>query len=591
MGEEFKTQIEAKIDSAVDKFSDSESYKHQNEGLERFTKKVEQLRRTLKDAVLKDNVLDEDRITDDEWQEVLDSIPSDLLEGLIDQGGRSRGKGDIKDITTLKKFISLELLNRDELLSEVLSWKYGNSSIGYMLIPFYRETLFKLSSDDQNFILLELAKRGFMDRDDPYADVQKLKNLPDLQEILTIHAQKNPLAPIRYYDDIQSFSWARELVTDSFKRMSDSELKQEIEHSRLPQDLTVKAQDILQQKQSDLAVIGKLIEGRRFISEHDFRQWTSELAKDYALYGISQIKPEWLPSFTENPKVSINMQANIARNLYFQGKVINEQNVRAEVKRLQQLREQYHDMPIFNGRNVVLGAHSEMKESDYFGDLHRFGKQALVERIRKDNGNISGVLRPEEGNLESLKQTKVAIIEAVKTTQPPFTFVFQGHGGPDALYLSDGKTNQEAQNQGDKIIETENTVKITVHELFEAYKIRKKKFQSNKSQDIFIDAGCYNSNFIRNFYILCEKEGIQKPIFIGESEYGQYGYSEYISRYGDSFFDGMFDNNDEQRATIGNIMDNDDTNPNSNPSIYIPSDTNQTIQLSENKRDELRMVA
>lgn len=285
-------------------------------------------------------------------------------------------------------------------------------------------------------------------------------------------------------------------------------------------------------------------------------------------------------------KLIANSQAIVARNLYFQGKEVTEHNVKEEVQRIMYMREVYRDIPVFSGRNVVFAAHSEQKGNDAFGDLNRFGKQALVDRIRQDGGNIDGVLRPSN-MLESLKGTKQKILEAIKTTPPPFTFVFQGHGGPDALYLSDGQTVKVA---GYKIFETRNTVKITVRELFEAYKIRQGRFSDKtntpETRDIFIHPNCYSSNFIRNFYIMCDETDIQKPIFTGESEYGQYGFSEYSSKYGDRFFDGIFNGSDIQRATLGNIIDNDSRNQNSNPSLSISTKRNRTMQLSRNEEGQ-----
>lgn len=249
------------------------------------------------------------------------------------------------------------------------------------------------------------------------------------------------------------------------------------------------------------------------------------------------------------------------------------------------MREEYRDIPIFSGRNVVLAAHSEQKENDDFGDLNRFGKQALVDRIRQDGGNIDEVLRPSNNILGFLKDPKQEILEAIKTTPPPFTFVFQGHGGPDALYLSDGQTTGIAT-----FFETQKTLKITIRELFEAYKIRQGKFGDGtgtpEMRDIFIHPNCYSSNFIREFYAMCDEADVQKPIFTGESEYGQYGFSEYSSKYGDRFLDTIFNESDTQRATLGNIIDNDSRNPNSNPSLFIPTKRNRTMQLSRNEGEQ-----
>lgn len=74
---EFKIQIKEKIDSAVNRTIESSDV--EKEKLEQFKKQAQRLRESLKKSILKDNILDEDRITNDEWQEIFDSFPKDLL--------------------------------------------------------------------------------------------------------------------------------------------------------------------------------------------------------------------------------------------------------------------------------------------------------------------------------------------------------------------------------------------------------------------------------------------------------------------------------------------------------------------------------
>ena len=94
--------------------------------------------------------------------------------------------------------------------------------------------------------------------------------------------------------------------------------------------------------------------------------------------------------------------------------------------------------------------------------------------------------------------------------------------------------------------------------------------------DIFLSSACFNSNFIRNFNQLCEAENIQKPIFIGESEFGQYAFGE-ESDFNDVFYDNLFRNG---LATIGNAITADNLNENSNPTVIIPDKENRPMQLS-----------
>lgn len=79
------------------------------------------------------------------------------------------------------------------------------------------------------------------------------------------------------------------------------------------------------------------------------------------------------------------------------------------------------------------------------------------------------------------------------------TFLFDGHGGPAALYLSDGQVDglEPAGEQG--IIETEKTIKITVDELSAALTKRSQRIGKEEvAKDILIFSACYNHTFLRS---------------------------------------------------------------------------------------------
>jgi len=324
------------------------------------------------------------------------------------------------------------------------------------------------------------------------------------------------------------------------------------------------------------------------------------LIKDPSLKNMPKVRVEWLDELVvkvsgkdlslkdakdlltekEFEDYCVNAQAVIARNLYFQYKPVTEFNVREELIRLAEVREEYKNVHIFKGRNVLLVAHNEVIEWDSQGDSNRFIKKSFELRIESDHPKELDVLRGKE-SLLSLTEKKYTALEKIETAESPFTFVFDGHGGPNKIYLSSGKISNG------KLIESETAVKITVRELFRSYKVRQEKYPSSKDpakKDIFINSGCYSANFIRSFYNLCDKFNVPKPIFAGESEYGQFGYSEYASLNGDKFFDAMFDYSDSTPATLGNLINHDIRNPSSNISIYIPDDENVTMQLTENER-------
>jgi len=60
-------------------------------------------------------------------------------------------------------------------------------------------------------------------------------------------------------------------------------------------------------------------------------------------------------------------------------------------------------------------------------------------------------------------------LTAIQETPPPFTFIFDGHGGPDAIYFSGGEKIDLSTCSAEEV---ENAKKITLIEFFEVYKSR-----------------------------------------------------------------------------------------------------------------------
>ena len=159
-------------------------------------------------------------------------------------------------------------------------------------------------------------------------------------------------------------------------------------------------------------------------------------------------------------------------------------------------------------------------------------------------------------------------MDKISATEPPLTFVFDGHGSDDGIFLQDGQIDGKIS-----AADEENLIKISVDDLFENYRTR--KFDP-KNPDIFLFSSCFNSTFIRKFYELCENENVQKPIFLGESEFGQFAFLE-EGIFNNNFFEQIFKNNS---ATIGNAISADNFNEQSNPTILFPDEKNRTRQLS-----------
>lgn len=303
------------------------------------------------------------------------------------------------------------------------------------------------------------------------------------------------------------------------------------------------------------------------------------LFDDPALQTVGWIERTWLPSNLSDRDFA-EAAAMISRNLYLaEPKLLpNEETCRTEYQRIMETREGYKDVPLFSGRNVILASHLEQWSEG--GD--RFGKKALTDNLQTQQGEGREFAHYEakKNTAEALKKAKQAILEKVETIGHPMTFLFDGHGGPDALYLSDGQVEGLQPASAQDILETEKTIKITVDELSAALTKRSQKIGKEKvSKDILIFSACYNHTFLRSMYDKLEASGAGKPIVFGESEFGQVGYSSKESPYGSSFFDQLIQPG--KPTTLGDIW-NLPYNTEMNPSLYIPSNnTPQQVAANE----------
>ncbi|MBT4119855.1 MAG: hypothetical protein HOG89_02040 [Candidatus Peribacter sp.] len=354
-----------------------------------------------------------------------------------------------------------------------------------------------------------------------------------------------------------------------------------------------------------------------------------ELWEDPALSNILEVKDEWIPKDHPLMKQSskggneelalIQMKAIIARNLYFTKLPITKENVQKEFERVAKEREALRSTPLFQGRNVVFGAHEEVmheerriKES---GDKHAFGKEALVTAMQKQIGPDGSftLIRPEldtvaeEDKIENLTQAKQKILDQIRTTPPPFTFVFDGHGGPDAIYLSDGSIDGFSPGVGasdSEVQEFKDTISISAQEIGEAFAARDATFgkeiaSSPEKRDVLILSCCFNANFIRNMYR--HMGSAPKPVAIGQSEYNQYSLYFKPNKYGSPFLANTVGAAKEDGpATLGTVFDKEFTNMeeitdekgevfegNTNPSVYVPDENNVIMQITKTDDDSV----
>lgn len=210
----------------------------------------------------------------------------------------------------------------------------------------------------------------------------------------------------------------------------------------------------------------------------------------------------------------------------------------------------------------------------------RFHKTDLIEDIKKDswkNGSLQN-FTPNLEKIGSSQSQKEKVLKAIIETKDPMTFVFNGHWSDNAIYLSDWWTTLMNSTW---IIETDSTVKIDVDELFQAYKSR----GNHNETSIFLLSACFSNNFIRKFYKKCQESDIRMPIMVSQSEYWQLWYTEEWTKYDNHFLKTLVSPDSWKNATLWNIIEDDFIMKHSNPSVFIPDNQNNQIQISEKQKD------
>lgn len=218
------------------------------------------------------------------------------------------------------------------------------------------------------------------------------------------------------------------------------------------------------------------------------------------------------------------------------------------------------------------------QENGRMPDTHVFGRDAIGKEIKnqQDSQNSSFErIRAEKNTQEIIEKSKQNTLNKIRNSTRPFTFIFDGHGSEDALFLTDG----EVSEQTGKIQEKENSIRITPKELAEALiqgnKNNQEAYNNPNKRDIIIFAQCLNHSFIRKVYeVIGNKAPL--PISINGSEYGQLMYSDFRSKYGAALFERILFASD--KSSIGSVLENHDSGS-SNLSIYTGGDQSSLLQI------------
>lgn len=331
------------------------------------------------------------------------------------------------------------------------------------------------------------------------------------------------------------------------------------------------------------ADVGKFLKSKLASAKKSVESREKELLKDPALAFVHQIDSQWIKEL-HVPLIAFQNQNeflfHIARNLWTNKKEITKENVEKEALAIYKNLTKYADKPIFKDRNIVFLAHNE-KDND---GTNRFGKKAILEAIKRQGGKLGekDFLRAKN-TLKSLKTKKQAFLNFIENKSGPITAVLDAHGGENAIYLSNGEI------KNGKIFITSNTVKITYKEIAKRLIERKKKFENEDDDVLFIFESCYSSTMIRKIYSEVKKLGGSRFIAIGTSEYNQYSYSTTNNKFGSKYFDKAMRLNSAGKKNPTTFEDlfktNKTRNMSSNLSIFIPSEEGEFRQIAEKQKE------
>ena len=182
------------------------------------------------------------------------------------------------------------------------------------------------------------------------------------------------------------------------------------------------------------------------------------------------------------------------------------------------------------------------------------------------------------------KEAKTKAIETFTKLEPGkngFVFIFDGHGSGESIYLSDG-----APREGGFAV-APDTVSISAQEFADACLARQKKFGSD-TPDVIILACCMSQDFARDVSARIIAKGGASPIFICQTEQGQYGYSDLGDPYGSAFRKLLYQEKPKHIKTFADVIDgfNDYYQFDTNPSLFVPGDKKGIRQISDNRRQD-----
>lgn len=253
----------------------------------------------------------------------------------------------------------------------------------------------------------------------------------------------------------------------------------------------------------------------------------------------------------------------IARNLYAKDITASKKSVENEIEALNKLRSEYKDVLFLGpGQGVTIISNNEsffrregekgtlsnfmvqftLHDGESAAGLEsfdRFGTQGLIDAIKKTGATVNEIEPKQSVTIENGKIKKISDEEVQKDIEskkkeaisqivnapPGHFFIFDGHGGIKAFWLSHGTVgNEQVLAEKEHMLIDSETFSSALTQRYAKYKDDPEKLKLLRN-DKFLFSACFSKNLQQNIDIALGNVPY-RPIIIAVSEFGQIGYRD-----------------------------------------------------------------
>ena len=329
------------------------------------------------------------------------------------------------------------------------------------------------------------------------------------------------------------------------------------------------------------------------LTAHVIKTSVAETEENLKLFAQDPAMPLCIavyPYIKDNPELVLQIGRNLFLEMTPPGMVTQElvDKAIAEQKETQKEMENEHQ---WKNTNVVAFAHNELwMPTDNARDSHgqpqkstRFMRDETVVNIHKsvENGTYEEFRPPQNPTPEQLRQLKKEGIEKAIAAKPPMRLIFNGHGGPEHLYLTQGLAEDVVKGLKEGSKEAQDINTLSVKDLSHILIERNRLYGSKVNQDQVIFMSCFNHTFLRNVAKEVTESGSNHPTYIGSSEYGQFGFSQ--SDINDTLLNKVLGIGNKNEKTAA-LLARQDAYKSSNITVYRPNKKGILQQVAEGEK-------